>query len=279
MGRGGGSARERAGFVGVDAGSTAAKLVRFDGRCITRSRVVEAQRLGELLALLREGDVVCSTGYFRRRVPHRLTITEITAARLGVAHHLGDVEVIIDLGGQDTKVIDLRDLTLQMNDRCSAGTGAFLEQAARYLGVSVEGLAALASRARGRVDINSTCSVFALSEMISALERGARREAVAAGLHRALARRIAELVPWAERIAVAGGVALNAQMVEALSGELGRRVLVPPDPQLVNALGAAIHARGALRRARRGPGAAPLQQGSPRAHREPPCRAPLSFLR
>jgi activator of 2-hydroxyglutaryl-CoA dehydratase len=114
-----------------------------------------------------------------------------------------------------------------------------LEQAARYLGVSVEGLAGLAAGARKAVDINSTCSVFALSEMISALEKGAGRKEVAAGLHRALARRIAELVPSSGKIVAIGGVARNRRMVRDLSDELGVGLRVPREPQLVNALGAA----------------------------------------
>jgi predicted CoA-substrate-specific enzyme activase len=225
--------------VGIDAGSTAAKLVRFDGRRILASRVVEAREWPSLLKTVKRGERVCTTGYFRRNVRHDRTLTEISAARLGVALSCPDAEVIIDIGGQDTKVIDLRDLTLQMNDRCSAGTGAFLVQAARYLGVTVEGLAGLAARAKRTVDINSTCSVFALSEMISALEKGARREDVAWGLHRALARRIAELVPEATRVVAIGGVANNRSMISALSDELGVRLDVPKRPQLVNALGAA----------------------------------------
>lgn len=228
--------------VGIDAGSTAAKLVRFDGRKILASRVVESRRWPVLLRLVRPGENVCTTGYFRRNVGRELTLTEISAARLGVARLYPDAEVIIDLGGQDTKVIDLRDLTLQMNDRCSAGTGAFLEQAARYLGVTVEGLAGLAARAKKTVDINSTCSVFALSEIISALEKGAGKRQVAAGLHKALARKIAELVPESRSIVAIGGVARNVSMVRALSHELGVGLMVPKEPQLVNALGAAVSA-------------------------------------
>ena len=225
--------------VGIDAGSTAAKLVRFDGRRILASRVVDARDWPSLLKMVKPREVVCTTGYFRRNVRHDRTLTEISAARLGVARYFPDAELIIDLGGQDTKVIDLRNLTLQMNDRCSAGTGAFLVQAARYLGVTVEGLAGLAARAGRTVDINSTCSVFALSEMISVLEKGAKKEDVAAGLHRALARRIAELVPGADNMVAIGGVARNRSMIRALSDELGVKLMVPERPQLVNALGAA----------------------------------------
>ncbi len=228
--------------VGIDAGSTAAKLVRFDGKRVLRSKTVPARDWPALVDLVRPGEPVCTTGYFRRKVPHHLTLTEISAARLGVAHFFPDAEVILDLGGQDTKVTDLRNLTLQMNDKCSAGTGAFLEQAARYFGVTEDGLALMAERARDRVDINSTCSVFAQSEIISMLEKGAGRNEVAAGLHHALARRIAELVPGAGRIVAIGGVARNRSMLFALSAILGRKLRVPHAPQLVNALGAATHA-------------------------------------
>lgn len=234
--------KRRAAAVGIDGGSTAAKLVRFDGRKILASRVAEAREWPSLIEMADKGDLVCTTGYFRKKIEHDVTLTEISAARLGVASFFPDAEVIIDLGGQDTKVIDLRNLTLQMNDKCSAGTGAFLEQAARYLGVGVEGLAAMAAEGNKRVDINSTCSVFALSEMISALEKGARKEDVAAGLHFALARRISELVPEADKIVAIGGVALNPSILKALEEVLDRDISVPERPQLVNALGAARHA-------------------------------------
>ena len=232
----------RAVAVGIDGGSTAAKLVRYDGRKILDSKVVEARDWPSLLGMVRKGDIVCTTGYFRKKIKHDVTLTEISAARLGVASFFPEAEVIIDLGGQDTKVIDLRDLTLQMNDKCSAGTGAFLEQAARYLGTDVEGLASMAAKAKRTVNINSTCSVFALSEMISALERGVTKEEVAAGLHRALSARMAELVPEADRIVAVGGVAMNPFLVSSLEEVLGKRILVPRRPQMVNALGAAIRA-------------------------------------
>jgi predicted CoA-substrate-specific enzyme activase len=234
--------------IGIDAGSTTAKLVRFDGRKAVASRLVDARKWPLLVEMVKPREAVCTTGYFRRKVPHHLTLTEISAARLGVAHFFPDAQVILDLGGQDTKVTDLRNLTLQMNDKCSAGTGAFLEQAARYFGVTVDGLARMAERARDRVDINSTCSVFAQSEMISVLEKGAKKEDVAAGLHHALARRIAEIVPDAERIVVIGGVARNRSMLFALSAALDRKLFVPPEPQMVNALGAAAFALSQDRR-------------------------------
>jgi predicted CoA-substrate-specific enzyme activase len=216
--------RERV-AVGIDGGSTAAKAVRFDGKRILTSKVV-----------------VCSTGYFRRKIEHDHTITEISAARLGVGWFFDDTDVIIDLGGQDTKVIDLRHNALHMNDKCSAGTGAFLEQAAHYFGTDTRGLAALASRAKRKADINSTCSVFALSEIISRMERGHTKSEVAAGLLHAFARRIAELVPAAEKYVAVGGVALNSMMIRELSGLLGRKIRVPEQAQLINALGAARHA-------------------------------------
>ena len=228
--------------VGIDGGSTAAKLVRFNGKRIVATKTVEARKWPSLLALVKKDEPVCTTGYFRKKIPHHLTLTEISAARLGVARYYPDAEVIIDLGGQDTKVLDLRNLALQMNDKCSAGTGAFLEQAARYFGVTVGGLAKMAEKARDRVDINSTCSVFAQSEIISMLGKGAKKEEVAAGLHFALARRISELVPDAERIVAIGGVARNRSMLVMLSVILGRKLTVPPEPQLVNALGAAVNA-------------------------------------
>ena len=176
------------------------------------------------------------------------TVTEITAAARGAAHLCPPpVRAIIDLGGQDTKVISLdargRVADFTMNDRCAAGTGKFLEVMAQVLGVSLQELAALAARARNASPLSATCTVFAESEVISRIHRGAPREDVAASLHRTIALKIAAMLKPLRgqgNIAFVGGVARNPAMRRALETALDRPLTVPPHPQFVIAAGAAL---------------------------------------
>jgi predicted CoA-substrate-specific enzyme activase len=224
--------------IGLDLGSTRAKLVRVvDDEVEFRSEVI-SPRWRELLDMVEEGESIATTGYFRHQVDGAEAITELTAARWGIRRLVPDAEVIVDIGGQDTKVQDLRTNRFVLNDKCSAGTGAFLEMVANYFDLGVEDLTAISSEAREPAMINSTCAVFAMSEMVSQLVGGASQADVIAGMHRAFARRIAELVPEAERIVLVGGGARNGGLVSELSTILEVEVHVPDHPAFVNALGA-----------------------------------------
>ncbi len=225
-------------MIGLDLGSTRAKLVRvLDGEVEFRSEVI-SPRWRELLDMVEEGEAIATTGYFRHQVDGAEAITELTAARWGIKRLVPDAEVIVDIGGQDTKVQDLRTNRFVLNDKCSAGTGAFLEMVASYFDLGVEDLAAMAAEAREPAEINSTCAVFAMSEMVSQLVGGASQADVVAGMHRAFARRIAELVPEAERVVLVGGGARNRGLVSELASILEVEVHVPDHPAFVNALGA-----------------------------------------
>lgn len=228
-------------MIGLDVGSTTAKIVNFESGRIKHSDVVPSHRWRELLDGAVDEDNIISTGYFRKKVPHNAAITEITAASLGVKHHYPDAQVIVDIGGQDTKVIDLRDHTFLINDKCSAGTGAFLELAAHYFDIPVDSLGELHTRAQKGAQINNTCGVFAISEMISQLVRGYTMEEVIHGLHQAFARRIAQMVPECELVVLIGGTVQNTGLVDVLGLELESKIRVPPTPQMVNALGAALY--------------------------------------
>jgi predicted CoA-substrate-specific enzyme activase len=146
--------------------------------------------------------------------------------------------VIVDIGGQDTKVIDVRKNTFIINDKCSAGTGAFLEFVANYFKIDITEMGSYHSRAKRIPAINNTCGVFALSEMISQLVAGYTQEEVIAGMHYAFARRISFMIPEAQSLVLIGGTVKNKGMVSALSDILKKEVLVPDEPQIVNALGA-----------------------------------------
>lgn len=229
-------------MIGLDLGSTRAKMVRVSGGEVTERREVPSPRWKELVEAAGDYEDVATTGYFRHQVEGATAVTELTAARWGVATVVPDAQVIIDVGGQDTKVQDLRTNRFVLNDRCSAGTGAFLELVASYFGVGIEDLAQLHGEAEAPAEINSTCAVFAMSEMVSKLVGGSTHADVVAGMHRAFARRIAEMVPEAGRVVLIGGGARNGGLVEELSNVLEVEVLVPEHPEFVNALGAVQYA-------------------------------------
>ncbi|MCK4937675.1 MAG: hypothetical protein KAR85_03610 [Methanosarcinales archaeon] len=227
--------------IGLDVGSTTAKVVHMEDSEVIFSKVVPSHRWIELINDGQDDRNIVSTGYFRKRVPRFAAITEITTASLGARYHDPDVQVIVDIGGQDTKVIDLRSNTFVINDKCSAGTGAFLELAAHYFDIPVGSLGELHSRATKGAQINNTCGVFAISEMISQLVGGFSMEEVIYGLHQAFAMRIAQMVPPANTVMLIGGTVQNTGIVDSVKNVLDSKIEVPGAPQLVNALGAALY--------------------------------------
>ena len=223
-------------MIGLDVGSTAAKRVSIEDGEI-KYRITGTYNWKDLVTGIDGNDIV-STGYFRNLVPHRASVTEITAAIYGVRHYFPDADVIVDIGGQDTKVIDVKKNNFVINDKCSAGTGAFLEFVANYFKIELKEMGSLHSRAKRIPAINNTCAVFALSEMISQLVAGFTREEVIAGMHYAFARRISFMIPDAQELVLIGGTVKNKGMLSALEDILQKEVLVPDEPQIVNALGA-----------------------------------------
>lgn len=223
-------------MIGLDVGSTTAKIVRtVDGEI--KYQITGTHNWKDLVKGTKKEDII-STGYFRHSVPHKASVTEITAAIFGVRHYFPEADVIVDIGGQDTKVIDVKKNNFMINDRCSAGTGAFLEFVANYFKIDLKDLSRLHSRAKRIPEINNTCGVFAISEMISQLVAGYSKEEVIAGMHYAFARRISFMIPEAESIVLIGGTVKNNGMVSALRDILKKEILMPPEPQIVNALGA-----------------------------------------
>jgi len=191
---------------------------------------------------------VVATGYGRASLPFAdEAVTEITCHARGVRHFLPDARTIVDIGGQDSKVIVLDGsgavVDFAMNDRCAAGTGRFLEIVSRILDLDLDQLGEVAASATHPVEITSMCAVFAESEVIGLLARGTPRQDVLAGVHASIARRIASL---ASRLQVGppavftGGVARNQGMVGAVGRALGLELNVPPEPQMTGAIGAAL---------------------------------------
>lgn len=248
--------------AGIDAGSRTIKIVLFDsGRNsvvasgIADQGVAQDELAGDLFdrlladAGLSRSDVraAVATGYGRDRVKFaNTTITEITCHARGVRHLVPGVRTVIDMGGQDSKLIridaDGRVRDFVMNDRCAAGTGRFLEVVANRIGVPVGELGMVARSATAPCAINSTCVVFAETEIVGLLAGGALPADLAAGVQTALASRVAGMagrVP-AEPVVFAGGVALVPGMAEALGRAFAKPVLVAQDAQSTGALGAAL---------------------------------------
>ena len=243
--------------IGLDAGSTTCKAVAVDaaGRIVARRIEASSPRVDEQAArmiaeLQREagGVPVAATGYGRKRVAAGRTLTEISCHARGAFALTGAPGVLIDMGGQDTKIIEIGErgavVDFAMNDKCAAGTGRFLEVILGRLEVPFAQVAQLRARAERAVSISSTCTVFAESEVISLLAAGEPVAGIVRGLHASLASRVAALCRRrpAGGVLMSGGVALNAAMVAALADALGCAVRVVPEPQLVGALGAALSA-------------------------------------
>ncbi|MFZ2448827.1 MAG: acyl-CoA dehydratase activase [Syntrophobacteraceae bacterium] len=181
------------------------------------------------------------------------TITEIQAYALGAKFLFPEARTVLDIGGQDTKVISLSEagkvVKFEMNDRCAAGTGKFLEFMANALQVPLEDFGEFALRSDRRIQISSMCTVFAESEATSLMARGERPENIAMGLHLAIVGRTAAMlrrVGTSAPLIFAGGVAHNPCAVKLLEEELGQGVVVPENPDMVGALGAALYGQGAI---------------------------------
>ena len=246
-------------FAGVDIGSTMTKVVVMNQTTLAsvigptgpEHRKLANRVMEEALAKARlsfdEITYVVATGYGRINVPFAdKQITEISCHARGVGHLLPEVRTVIDIGGQDSKGIKLKEgraVDFVMNDKCAAGTGRFLEVTAEGLGVSLEDLGRLSLEAENRVEISSTCTVFAAQEVVAKLSEGVALPDIIAGLHEAIAIRIYGMVRRLKierEVALTGGGAKNIGLVKALEAKLGFPVLVPPEPLLTGAIGAAL---------------------------------------
>ncbi|WP_457599547.1 acyl-CoA dehydratase activase [Hydrogenimonas sp.] len=260
-------------YAGIDIGSTAIKIVLIDENdAIVGQRVAGSgsmfykyakenlQQLGKDLGIgMEEIAYIVSTGYGRKLFKEAdETISEITANAVGArkaGEKFGTIRTIINIGGQDSKAIGLDEegnvVNFAMNDRCAAGTGKFLDVAAAKLEIDVEELGEYHFRASGiPLAINSTCAVFAESEIIGLLGNEHSREDIVAGIHFSIAKRIIRLarkVGLNDVVYFDGGPALNAGLVAAIEDELGRELAIPDYPQITTALGAALLAREGYR--------------------------------
>lgn len=245
--------------IGIDIGSIAAKGILLNGEKEYRvllptgwsPRQAGEALIGQLLqasSLQREKvDQVVVTGYGRVALQAAdQAVTEIKCHARGVAARYPQVRTIIDIGGQDSKVIHVSEagkvLDFAMNDKCAAGTGRFLQVMAAALGMEVSELGDNESD-QDTVTINSMCTVFAESEIIGLLAQGLPPGGIIAGLHQSVGKRVgamARRLGVKEQVAFTGGVAINQGVKRALQEELGCALLVPADCQFTGALGAAL---------------------------------------
>lgn len=250
--------------TGIDVGSTSGEAVVLDGDTVVGYSIVEtgynSRRAGDLALeqVLRDAGLdresigpIIATGYGRVAIDYASRqVTEISCYARGIHFLYPNVRTVVDIGGQDSKVISVsakgKPTDFQMNDKCAAGTGRFLEVMARALQMELAELSALAARSKKRTPISSMCTVFAESEVITLVAEGTPREDIVAGLDRAIAKRVGAMVKRVgiiPPIAFAGGVAKNLGVRRALEEELGEKLVIPQEPQIVGALGAALIAR------------------------------------
>ncbi len=246
-------------FAGIDIGSTMTKVaIMGDGLVASvigptgpehrrlAHRVMEEALTGARLQFT-DLSYIVATGYGRINVPFAdKQVTEITCHAKGLHSLLPTAKTVVDIGGQDSKGIKLKNGKVAgfvMNDKCAAGTGRFLEVIAEALGVPLDALGELSLSAQKATTISNTCTVFAEQEVVSQLANGEPVENLIAGIHEAIATRIYAMVSKLKiepDVAITGGGAKNIGLVRALEARFGCRVLVPPEPLLTGAIGAAL---------------------------------------
>jgi predicted CoA-substrate-specific enzyme activase len=249
--------------IGIDLGSRTSKIVLLFKKEIiyfdvtntgvnpqkTASRLFE-NMLSEKNISKENISMIYSTGYGRNIVPFAdKVISEISCHARGVNSLFPDARTIIDIGGQDSKVILIskngKVSDFAMNDRCAAGTGKFLEVVATTLETTVDELGELSARSKEEFDINSTCVVFAESEIIGMIAQGKTPADITRAVHHSIARRTKNLVSqlhWQKPVVFTGGVAMNKGMQKELSSILETKILIPENSFITGALGAALFA-------------------------------------
>jgi predicted CoA-substrate-specific enzyme activase len=255
-------------FAGIDVGSLTAQAVVINDKGITayksilvRPHPVDSARTVTEMLLTGENiswnDIkfCVSTGYGREQVQaegiSQDNMSEISCHGLGASWLVPAARTVIDIGGQDAKVIrvgsggDLVDFV--MNDKCAAGTGRFLEVQARTLGMSLDELGTVSLGAKNVLELSSRCSIFCETEVLHYMQRGHNKAEIAAGVNRAMAERVAALVRRVgleKEVTMSGGVAKNAAVRAELERMLNIRLIkYNMDSQIVGALGAALMAK------------------------------------
>ena len=251
-------------YLGIDIGSVSTDAVLLDEKkkivafSITKSGFDHKAAIDQIINNIckkaqierKQINSIVSTGYGRRNVTQAdKVVTEISCHAMGIHYLSPDVRMVIDIGGQDSKIIHVSENgyieTFNMNDKCAAGTGRFLEVMAHTMGIEINELGKIALTATKAEQISSICTVFAESEVISKIAEGKPKENILAGLHQAIGERLMGMIAAIgikRPIALTGGVAKNQCIVNVLSKSLGEKIYCPQEPQIVGALGAALFA-------------------------------------
>ena len=254
-------------YLGIDIGSTTCETVVVDSSAtiVAASMVPTGARNSEAIrkamvnvldhAGITQQDIqrVVSTGYGRERVENRTSdMTEIACHARGIKYYFPETELLIDIGGQDSKAIRIgasgRVVDFSMNDKCAAGTGRFLETMARVLEVSIQDIGNLDVGAVGTQSISSMCTVFAESEVVSLVAQGVDTREIAYALNKAIAARTFSMARSIAhdfvnlKIAMSGGVAKNKGVIRALQRLFKTEIFIPAEPDMMGAVGAAMFA-------------------------------------
>jgi len=247
-------------FAGIDVGSTMTKAVILNEGIVASiigptgpehrrlaNKVME-EALSRAALSFQAITYIVSTGYGRINVPFAdKQFTEISCQAKGIASLFPKAKTVIDIGGQDIKAIKIdatgRTIDFVMNDKCAAGTGRFIEVIADTLGVPLDKVGHISLQSKNPAKISNICTIYAQQEVAASLTEGVPLSDLLAGVHKSLADRISRMVNRLrveEAVIVTGGGGKNKGLVKALSEQLGRKVLVPEEPLITGALGAAL---------------------------------------
>ncbi len=249
-------------FVGIDIGASTTKAIIIDEKKDVRGHAVNdsaadfsaaadrAYAAAREQAGCRDDDtfVVVTTGYGRRNVSYAdETRTEISCHAEGSFHHFPQAHTLVDIGGQDNKIIKIDDdgkrTGFKMNRKCAAGTGAFLEEMAYRLRIDLGRLNDMAGSAKNNIELGSYCTVFTGTEILAKIREGVDVADIIKGLFNSIIKRVLEMDSMNGSIVMSGGVvAYNPYLVTMFEEKTSSRIFVPPLPQLTGALGAALYA-------------------------------------
>lgn len=249
-------------YAGIDVGASRTKIVLLDaqknliGHAVRKSGTdfVESASSGLAEAMkmagITEADITAavSTGYGRRNVAvAKGSKTEISCHGKGCFHDYPQAQTIIDIGGQDNKIIKMDDAGrrtgFKMNRKCAAGTGAFLEEMSARLDIPLESMNAMAEQSENMVELGSFCTVFSATEVLEKIRAGRKVPDIVKGLFLSMIKRVLEMDALTDTVVMTGGVvAHNPYLVTMAAEQLGRPIVVPAHPQLTGALGAALYA-------------------------------------
>ena len=251
-------------YAGIDVGSCTTKAVVIDqegnmvGSHVCRSGVDYKKAARDALGIAlgdrkgQDGIPVLSCGYGRYSVDFASGVkTEIACHAKGGFNYVPRALTLVDIGGQDNKVIKLdgqgRRLDFKMNRKCAAGTGTFIEEIAAKMDIPIDRLDGMARKAEKRVKIGSYCTVFASTEILSLIRAGVSPEELVRGVFESVVDRVMEMIPLVDLVLLCGGVvAYNPIVVDIFKERVSGEVIVPPHPQLTGAYGAALFARESL---------------------------------